>query len=255
MDYGVVKGNEVKYNFVNGSAETEVLQGALDFVKSYKGILKEESNLTPEVRNRVLTTYIFTSGKGYILTKKKAYNIEELSFFFTSLTEPYTIHAVTDLEYTKFDLFLTDYDMQRYSMSHLVLPLFRKESECLVYTQDVKKNDDNIQYAVVQGKQMIRLVVGSNHAEENSGFYEIGHSAVAQYNICHSKCDFTMEVNGVQFEQKAGDMCYIKAGLPHGSIIPPGHRLDYVYYEVFVKPERFIVMYPEGPFEDISKKN
>ena len=228
MDYGVVKKDEVKYSFINGCAETEVLSGALDFIKSYKGIIKEGSNLEGKSRDRVISTYIFTSGKGYVLTKKKAYNIEELSFFFTSMTEDYVIHAVTDLEYTKFDLFLSDYD--------------------------VEKNDDNVQYTVVQGRQMVRLVVGSNHAEENSGFYEIGHNAVAQYNVCHSKCDFTMEVNGIQFEQKAGDMCYIKAGLPHGSIIPKGHHLDYVYYEVFVKPEGFMKSFPEGPFEDISKK-
>jgi len=254
MDYGVVKKDEVKYSFVNGCAETEVLSGALDFIKSYKGIIKEGSNLEGKSRDRVISTYIFTSGKGYVLTKKKAYNIEELSFFFTSMTEDYVIHAVTDLEYTKFDLFLSDYDVENYKASHLVLPLFRKESDCLIYTQDVKKNDDNVQYTVVQGRQMVRLVVGSNHAEEDSGFYEIGHNAVAQYNVCHSKCDFTMEVNGIQFEQKAGDMCYIKAGLPHGSIIPKGHHLDYVYYEVFVKPEGFMKSFPEGPFEDISKK-
>ena len=188
-----------------------------------------------------------------VITETKAYNIEELSFFFASLEEPFTMKAVTDIEYTKFDCDLTDYDMKNYDASHLVLPLFRKESDCLVYTQNVKKSNDTLQRTVVQGHQMIRVIVGSNHAGENSGFYEIGHNAVAQYNVCHSKCDFTMEVDGHQFPQKAGDVCYVKAGLPHGSIVGPGQHLDYVYYEVYVKPEGFLISYPEGPFEEDEK--
>ena len=183
-----------------------------------------------------------------VVTKEKAYNIEELSFFFPSREESFTMIATSDIEYTKFDLILSDYDLKCYDESHLVTPLFRKESDCLVYTQNVKKSDDTLQRIVVWGHQMIRVIVGSNHAGENSGFYEIGHNCVAQYNICHSKCDFTMEVDGHQFPQKAGDLCYIKAGLPHGSIVGPGQRLDYVYYEVYVKPEKFLVTYPEGPF-------
>ena len=235
MDYAYVRKEDIKLNFVNGSAETEVIEGALPFIHSYRGVLQQGHSITPEVRSRVLSTYIITAGTGMIITEKKAYNIEELSFFFASLDEPFTMKAVTDIEYTKFDLTLSDYDMKCYDQTHLVLPLFRKESDCLVYT-------------VVIGHQMVRVIVGSNHAGENSGFYEIGHNCVAQYNICHSKCDFTMEVDGHQFPQKAGDLCYIKAGLPHGSIVGPGQRLDYVYYEVYVKPEKFLVTYPEGPF-------
>ena len=248
MDYAYVRKEDIKLNFVNGSAETEVIEGALPFIHSYRGVLQQGHSITPEVRSRVLSTYIITAGTGMIITEKKAYNIEELSFFFASLDEPFTMKAVTDIEYTKFALTLSDYDMKCYDQTHLVLPLFRKESDCLVYTQNVKKSNDTLQRSVVIGHQMVRVIVGSNHAGENSGFYEIGHNCVAQYNICHSKCDFTMEVDGHQFPQKAGDLCYIKAGLPHGSIVGPGQRLDYVYYEVYVKPEKFLVTYPEGPF-------
>ena len=253
MDYGYVRKVDIKLNFVNGSAETELLEGALPFIRSYRGVLQKGHSITPEVRSRVLSTYIITAGKGMIITETRAYNIEELSFFFASLEEPFTMKAVTDLEYTKFDLTLSDYDMKKYDESHLVLPLFRKESDCLVYTQNVKKSNDTLQRTVVQGHQMIRVVVGSNHAGENSGFFEIGHNAVAQYNICHSQCDFTMEVDGHRFPQKAGDVCYIKAGLPHGSIVGPGQRLDYVYYEVYVQPENFLISYPEGPFAPEEK--
>ena len=234
MDYAYVRKEDIKLNFINGSAETEVIEGALPFIHSYRGVLQQGHSITPEVRSRVLSTYIITAGTGMIITEKKAYNIEELSFFFASLDEPFTMKAVTDIEYTKFDLTLSDYDMKCYDQTHLVLPLFRKESDCLVYTQNVKKSNDTLQRSVVIGHQMVR--------------YEIGHNCVAQYNICHSKCDFTMEVDGHQFPQKAGDLCYIKAGLPHGSIVGPGQRLDYVYYEVYVKPEKFLVTYPEGPF-------
>lgn len=250
MEYGYVKKEDIELKFDNGLAETELLSGALPNVHCFRGVLKEGHFLHAKPNTRILSTYIITSGTGFIITEKRAYNIDELSFFFASLDEPFSMKAVTELEYTKFDLSLSDYDMQCYDKSHLVLPLFRKESECLVYTQNVRKQDNTLQRSVVQGHQMIRLVLGSNHAPAGSGFYEIGHNAVAQYNICHSNCNFIMDVDGHQFEQKAGDVCYIKAGLPHGSIIPEGGHLNYVYYEVFVQEKDFNVSFPVGPFEE-----
>ena len=250
MDYGYVSRDDIKLNFVNGAAETEILEGALPFIHSYRGVIQQGHSITVDPHERIQPTYIITEGTGMVVTKEKAYNIEELSFFFPSREESFTMIATSDIEYTKFDLILSDYDLKCYDESHLVTPLFRKESDCLVYTQNVKKSNDTLQRSVVIGHQMVRVIVGSNHAGENSGFYEIGHNCVAQYNICHSKCDFTMDVDGHLFPERPGDVCYIKAGLPHGSIVGPGQRLDYVYFEVYVKPENFMVDYPEGPFPE-----
>ena len=251
MDYASVRKDEIKLTFTNGVAETEIISGALPNVKSYRGVIKAGATLAPEVRPRVLSTYIIQEGRGYIVASQRVHEINELSFFFASLDEPFTMTAFTDLTYTKFDLTLSDYDMKRYDESHVALPLFRKESDCLIYTQNVKKTETGtLQRSVVVGKQMIRVIVGSNHAEAGSGFYEIGHAAVAQWNVCHSNCNFIMDVDGHQFEQKAGDVCYIKAGLPHGSIIPEGGHLDYVYYELYVQEEGFLRVFPEGPFAE-----
>lgn len=254
MDYAYVKKEDIELSFVNGVAETEVISGALPNVKTYRGVLKAGSTLAPEVHPRVLSSYIIQDGRGFIATSQQVNEIKELSFFFASLDEAFTMTAFTDITYTKFDLTLSDYDMKLYDQTHLALPLFRKESDCLVYTQNVKKTENGtLQRTVVAGKQMIRIVMGSNHAEAGSGFFEYGHAAVAQYNICHGNCNFIMEVDGHQFPQKAGDLCYVKAGLPHGSIVPEGGHLDYVYYELYVQEEGFLKVYPEGPFPPEEK--
>ncbi len=251
MDYANVRSEDIDLTFVNGVAETEILSGALPNVKTYRGAIKAGATLSANANPRILSSYIIQDGNGYIVASKKVHEITELSFFFASLEEPFTMTAFTDITYTKFDLYLSDYDLQRYDESHLVLPLFRKESDCLVYTQNVKLTEnDTEQRSVVVGKQMIRIVMGSNHAEAGSGFYEIGHAAVAQYNICHGRCNFTMEVDGHKFHQKAGDVCYIKAGLPHGSQVPADGHLDYVYYELYVQEKDFLKVFPEGPFPE-----
>lgn len=254
MDHANVKKEDIELSFTNGFAETEILANALPNIKSYRGVLKAGSSITPQTPDRVISSYIFHEGTGYVATSNKVYAIEELSFLFVEHKDAFTITAFTDLTYTKFDLYLSDYDLERYDASHLVLPLFRKESDCLVYTQNVKLTEnDTLQRSVVVGKQLVRIVMGSNHAEAGSGFYEIGHAAVAQYNICHSRCNFTMEVDGHKFHQKAGDVCYIKAGLPHGSEVPKDGHLDYVYYELYVQEKDFLKVFPEGPFEDKRK--
>lgn len=253
VEYANVRKEDIPLNFINGVAQTEILSGCLPNVKTYRGVIKAGASLTMQNNPRILSSYILQEGRGFVETSEHVYEINELSFFFASLEEPVTFKAFAgdDLVFTRFDLTLSDYDLQRYDMSHLVLPLFRKESDCLIYTQNVKKTKTGtVQRSVTVGKQMIRIVMGSNHAPEGSGFYEIGHAAVAQYNICHSNCDFIMEVNGHKFEQKAGDVCYIQAGLPHGSTVGKGQHLDYVYYELYVQEKDFLKVFPEGPFED-----
>ena len=248
-----VKKEDINLVFHDGAAETEVLEGMYPGVHSYRGQIHAGVEIAFKAHARVLPVYFITSGRGYITTSQKAYNIEEVSYFFASLEEDFVIHAATDLEYTKFTVDLTDVDMVNYGKSHLMLPLFRKESDLLVYAQNVEIGK-TLQKSVVVGKQMIRVIVGSNYADENSGFYEIGHNAVAQWNVCHGGCDIQMTVNGQEIRQQAGDLSYIEAGLPHGSIANPGKCLQYIYFELYVKPEGFLKTFPEGPFEDISKK-
>jgi len=248
-----VKKEDIKLSFKNGVAETEVLPGMWPSVHSFRGQMKAGATFTREKRPRVLTTYFITSGRGYILTSEMAYNIKEVSYFFTSLEEDFTMHAVTDLEYTKFDLTLSDIDMKYYNMNHLHLPLFRSESDLLRYDQNVEIGT-TVQKSVVSGKQMVRIIVGSNYAAGGSGFYEIGHNAVAQWNVYHGENDIDFTVNGKTVRQQAGDVAYVKAGLPHGSKARDGKCLQYIYYELYVQEEGFWKVYPEGPFEDISKK-
>lgn len=247
--------DDIKLDFVNGWAETPVLtKTGLPNVKVYRGELKAGASFNGKHNARVLTTYIITSGTGYIITPQKAYNIKEISYFFNSLEDDYTFHAVTDLVYTKFDLILSDYDLMRYNMNNLALPLFRQESELLQYKQNVEIGK-TVQKSVVVGKQMIRLVIGSNWADDASGFYEIGHNAVAQYNVCHGGCDMDFTVDGVTIRHQAGDLSYVKAGLPHGSVARKGKCVQYIYYEVYVQEKDFLKVFPEGPFEDTSKKH
>ncbi|MGP1508600.1 MAG: hypothetical protein ACTTJW_06980 [Sphaerochaeta sp.] len=253
-----VKKEDIELHFKEGVAETEVLKGMYPTVRCFRGEMKPYSELFVEPNGKIITTYLFTSGTGYILTKKKAYNIEEVSYFFANPEEEYTIICCAEsLVYTKFELTLIQADLENmsaYAASHLVLPLFRKESDLLVYDQNVKIGK-TLQKSVVAGKQMIRIIVGSNWADEDCGFYEIGHNAVAQWNVCHGNCDIDMTVNGETINQKSGDLSYIEAGLPHGSIARKGKCLQYIYYEVYVQEKGFLKTLPEGPFEDISKKN
>ena len=72
MDYAYVRKEDIKLNFVNGSAETEVIEGALPFIHSYRGVLQQGHSITPEVRSRVLSTYIITAGTGMISTEKNS---------------------------------------------------------------------------------------------------------------------------------------------------------------------------------------
>ena len=77
----ITKREDIALEFHDGYARTEVLKGVYPLVKTYKCLLKAGHTAEPERYSDKIQVFSFTSGTGYICGEKKAYNIEELSFY------------------------------------------------------------------------------------------------------------------------------------------------------------------------------
>jgi hypothetical protein len=242
MSIAHAKNKDIISNFKDGFAQTELLAGVYPGIRHYRCVLKEGCTVTPETYKKSLQVLCLTNGEGYITTPKKAFSINELSFFIANLDEEFTIHAVTDLVFTKFVVDLTDHDMDVYNNTHLVLPFFRPLSTANEYYQSCK-TDNTRSWSIVVGKQLTRILFGVVKCEDG-GTTEKGHPAVAQWNVILDDSDIVLTVDGESVNQESGDFSYVPAGLDHSLISKPGKKLNYIWFEHYVQEVDYIVTNP-----------
>ena len=229
MDYAYVRKEDIKLNFVNGSAETEVIEGALPFIHSYRGVLQQGHSITPEVRSRVLSTYIITAGTGMIITEKKAYNIEGVCFFVPDFDhDKYTIHAAEDMEYMMVVVDMVESDLAAYEDTHAILPTFKRLEDCEEYTQSCKGPHTH-SWSVIHKGNLARVLIGVVKAEgANEGTFEKGHPSVDQWNYSLPGADFELTVGDETIHQGEGEWSYVTTGVDHQLT---GKCAFYVWFE------------------------
>ncbi|MEN6567684.1 MAG: hypothetical protein ABFC57_15475 [Veillonellales bacterium] len=242
IDY--VKQNDIAFNFKNGYAETQVLAGVYPGVRVFRCVLKAGNTVTPETFSQKLQVLCITNGEGYISTFEKAFNINELCFFIANLDEAYTIHAAKDIIITKFVVDLTASDMEVFNKTHVVLPFFRKVSDCIEYWQDCKGADTR-SWRVLPPKSLTRILFGVvKGSGEGEGTIEKGHPAVAQWSVILDDSELVYTVEDESIDLSSGDIGYVKAGLDHSLVAKTGKKVNYIWFEHYVQEKDYIVVNP-----------
>lgn len=233
MAVPVVKADVRPKDFVNGYAEIEVLEGVHKLVRSYKCELKAGSTVHPKLFKDSGVFYCFTSGTGYVLTKKEAYNIKELSFFCPDWdNDNYAIYAATDMQFVKFVSYMVESDWKHYKETHSILPFFKAASDGQPYTQSCK-GPNTMSWSIISAGQAGRFLCGVvKGVGKGEGTVEKGHPSVDQWNIILEGSDILMEVEGEKIHHLPGDMSYIYGGPDH-SLIPngPDKTCYYIWFE------------------------
>lgn len=228
-----VRKEDIKLEFVDGYAQTEMIPGTFPFVKSYRCALKAGSSVAPAVYPQAQQIICFTSGEGYVATPKKAFSIDELSFYVARLGEPFTVHAATDMEYTTFIVEMHAREMAQYNHSRLVTPFFRKLSEADEYWQDCK-TEGTRSWQILVGRHAYPCIMGVVKNPTGGGTIEKGHPSVAQWNIVLEGSVLDLTVENETIEQKAGDFSFVPAGPDHSLVAKPGNKLAYIWFEYMV---------------------
>jgi len=239
-----VRNEDIRLEFHDGFAETRVLEEVYPQVQVYRGVLKAGSKAKPTVYSKAHQVICFTEGTGYVTTPKKAYNIDELSFFIANLDEEFELYAATDLVYTKFIVDLTDHDMEIYNDFHIVLPYFLPISAAQEYYQACKTPGTR-SWSILTTKRLNRMLLGVVESDRPGGCFEKGHPSVAQWNVILPGGDMTLDIEGEVVEQKAGDVSYVEAGLDHNLASGEGGKTRYIWFEHFVQEVGYIQSFPQ----------
>lgn len=230
MAIAIAKEKDKPTNFVNGYAEKELLPGTHPLVRGYKCILKKKSFHSPLMYKDKTVVFIFSKGKGYITNSEKAYNIEGVCFFIPDFdSDQYTIYAAEDMEYMMVITDMIPSDIEAYKNTHIILPLFKKLSDCDQYTQTCK-GPHTQSWSVVHSGNLARVLIGVVKAD-GEGTTEKGHPAVDQWNYCLPGADFHLTVEDETINTEEGDWSFVPAGLDHSLLSDKGKSVFYVWFE------------------------
>lgn len=248
MDFAHVKNEEIKLEFRNGFAMTELLQGAYDGgVRVFRCALKAGSTVKPEIAPDTLQVLCLTNGIGAVTTPVKSFAVNEVSFFAPDPNGEYRIHAGTDMFYTMFVIAQGEADRKRYEDFHMAVPFFKPLSQCTEYVQVSCKTKNTRSYSVIPTKRFCRVLMGVAESwGDREGTFEKGHPAVAQWNVPFGDAEQTVDVEGVTFAQRAGDVSYIKAGCDHALYTTGTQHAAYIWFEHYVQEVGYLVSYPQA---------
>ncbi|RHP30033.1 hypothetical protein [Lachnotalea sp. AF33-28] len=233
MAIDIIKEEEIKknLNFVDGYAQLEVLPGVYPMVKAYKCELKAGCSVSPKLYADKIQVFSFVAGKGFLYDSKRAYNVDEMSFYIPDFDkQSLTIHAVDeDLQIMLMVVDMLESDWLAYEDTHMTLPSFKKFSECEPYDQSCK-GPHTKSWSVIHDGNLARVLMGVVCAE-GEGTKEKGHPSVCQYNYTLPGSEFKLTVDGESTMHGEHDFSYVTAGLDHSLVAAPGKKVFYIWFE------------------------
>lgn len=230
-----IKGSDIKFEFKNGFAKTEVLSDSHEYVKMYKCVLKAGCSITLDLFDDRFQVFAFVKGTGAIVTPSRSYCIsnEESAYFVPNFNKDRVdLHSGTDLEFVLFEAHLTEADRIAFHDTHMWLPYFRTLSDLFRYDQACK-GPNTKSYLVIPSRQLGRVLMGITIAI-GEGTDEKGHPSVHQWNYMLPGTEITAVVDNEEFEMKGGDFSFVAAGLDHSHIAKPSKICNYIWFEWFV---------------------
>lgn len=246
--YYLVKAGDIPQAYNDsGFAMSELLAGTYEGgIRNYKCFLKAGCEVSPNLCKEDTVLLMFGKGTGYIYSKNDMHNISELSFYAPDFDkEPYTIHAIQDMEFILSIVEMNQWDKELFEASHVRLPFFLQVSDAVKYDQDCK-GPHTTSWHILSPKMLGRIMVGVVRAE-GEGTTEKGHPKVHQWNYCVGNSDFSLTVDDCPaVNHRTGDWSFIPAGPDHALVAEPGKEVYYVWYEHYTREKDFCIALAKG---------
>lgn len=234
----ISRGSEIKHEYVKGLSRVPILVNEYKDAKLERCSLQPGTSFEPDIysateHNQV---FLFTSGRGYITTSRKAYNITEVSVFVPEFDkEKFKINASADakepLEFVHIITELNDYDKSCLVESRMTLPRFRGVSEAWHYKEDFTGADIE-QMMMLEHRNLGRLSMGANFGKGPNYIGQHIHNELEQWYIMLPGASFTYTAGDEKIHVQEGDITYTPHGFYHGSECKEGEKFAYVWFEL-----------------------
>ncbi|MEA4988957.1 MAG: cupin domain-containing protein [Anaerovorax sp.] len=235
----IARHADIKHEYVDGFSSQPVLVGAYDQARFEKCSLLPGHSVKPKTFSMTQNNqlFIFTTGKGFITTPRKAWNITEVGVFIPEFDrEEFEITASMDrkepLEFLHIITELNDYDNTCLREARITLPRWRGLSEGWTYYEDFKDEDKVTSLMLIEHRNLGRLSMGAVLGKGPDTIGTHVHNELQQWYFPLPGSSFTYTADGESIHLQGGDLSFTPSGFNHGSSADEGEILDYIWFEL-----------------------
>lgn len=221
----------------NGIKRAEMLPGMVEGVHTYKCQVKAGTIVNLETFTNTAETFYFTKGEGFIVTAKRAFNIDEPALYIPKITHDFNeLHAVTDMEFLQFTCKMLPEDYEQFNHWHITLPRFCPLSGCIEYTEGFRPEGIH-SYSILDTHFLTRMTLGAiigkgpNKADPHS------HYNLYQWYYGMPGTSFIYRAGGEEIELHEGDWAFIPTDIEHAIEIKEGQNVNYIWFEIELTKE------------------
>lgn len=216
----------------NGICRAEMLPGMVEGVGTYKCKVKAGTVVTLETFGNRTQIYYFTKGEGFVVTPKKAFNIEEPSVFIPNMDlEDNVLHAVTDMEFLQLVCVMLPEDYEKFDHWHITLPRFNPVSQSIQYIEGFRPEGIKA-YSILDTDFLTRMTMGAIIGKGPNAAQPHSHHNLYQWYYGMPGTKFIYRAAGEEIELHEGDWAFIPTDIEHAIEVGEGEFVNYVWFEI-----------------------
>lgn len=216
----------------NGISRAEMLPGMVEGVNTWKCQVKAGTVVELETFGNRTQIYYFTKGEGFIVTPKKAFNVEEPSVFIPNMDcETNELHAVTDMEFLQLACTMLPEDYEKFNSWHITLPRFNPVSQSIQYIEGFRPEGIKA-YSILDTDFLARMTMGAIIGEGPNAAMPHSHPNLYQWYYGMPGTRFLYRAAGEEIELHEGDWAFIPTDIEHAIEVRDGEYVNYVWFEI-----------------------
>lgn len=234
----IIKKEDIKYDFTDGFAATEILSETCPGITICKCCLKSGSTFEVETyaESDRMQLLFFTTCSGIVKSGKKIYMIDDQAVFVPDFNRErvFITAADTDLYFIRITGLMTEIDHRQMKNCQYVLPRFVRLRESIEYTERFTQESGSkvVSHSIIAGRHLGRYTMGWNIGAGPDFIGQHTHPTLEQWYFMIDGSKFTYVAGGDEILVNEGDVSFTPHGTSHGSECGEDGFINYVWFEL-----------------------
>lgn len=234
----IVKESEVKFNYTNGYAETELLTDTCPGIRICKCRLQagEKKELEVFGEDEKMQLLFFTTKSGIVKSDNTIYAIDDQAVFIPDFDRQKVVLIAGDeeMQFIRITGPMTEVDHRQMKNCQYALPRFVRLRESIEYTERFTQESGSkvVSHSIVAGRHLGRYTMGWNIGAGPDFIGQHTHPTLEQWYFMIDGSEFNYLAGGNVIPVKEGDVSFTPHGTSHGSECAEDGFINYVWFEL-----------------------
>lgn len=234
----IVKAREIKFEYADGYAETEILAGTCPGIKICKCKLQagKEKKLEVFGEDEKMQLLFFTTKSGVLKSGNTIYEIDDQAVFIPDFDRQDVVLIAGDeeVQFIRITGPMTEVDHRQMKNCQYVLPRFVRLRESIEYTERFTQESGSkvVSHSIIAGRHLGRYTMGWNIGVGPDFIGQHTHPTLEQWYFMIDGSQFNYLAGGNVIPVEEGDISFTPHGTSHGSECTEDGYINYVWFEL-----------------------